>query len=97
MEYHLAGSNNYHGDILKVSCKPVGHADSEPYPSEEIVQQFFKEVSELREAKEKALVRWTPFSLLLELSLKSTPFLGRAMINVKMTLIYKAVCNLRWT
>jgi len=28
----------------QVSCKPVGHADSEPYPSEEIVQQFFKEV-----------------------------------------------------
>jgi len=28
----------------QVSCKPLGHADSEPYPSEEIVQQFFKQV-----------------------------------------------------
>jgi len=28
----------------QVSCKPLGHLDSEPYPSEEIVQQFFKEV-----------------------------------------------------
>ena len=31
-------------DIVKVSCKPLGHHDSEPYPSEEIVRQFFKEV-----------------------------------------------------
>jgi len=28
----------------QVSCKPLGHPDGEPYPSEEIVQQFFKEV-----------------------------------------------------
>lgn len=28
----------------QVSCKPLGHPDSEPYPSEEIIQQFFKEV-----------------------------------------------------
>ena len=29
------------GEVL---CKPVGHPDSEPYPSEEVVEQFLKEV-----------------------------------------------------
>ena len=59
----MASPNDY-GDILKVSCKPLGHADSEPYPSEEIVQQFFKEVrAKVREAKKKALNRWTPSPL----------------------------------
>jgi len=28
----------------QVHCSPLGHADSQPYPSEEIVHQFFKEV-----------------------------------------------------
>ena len=30
--------------FLQVHCSPLGHADSQPYPSEEIVHQFFKEV-----------------------------------------------------
>ena len=44
-------SDDGYGDITvaQVSCKPLGHPDSEPYPSEEIVQQFFKEVSALKE------------------------------------------------
>ena len=29
------------GEVL---CKPIGHPDSEPYPSEEVVEQFLKEV-----------------------------------------------------
>ena len=29
------------GEVL---CKPVGHPDSEPYPSEEVVEKFLKEV-----------------------------------------------------
>jgi len=28
----------------QVHCRPMGHADSEPFPSEETVHQFFKEV-----------------------------------------------------
>ena len=28
----------------EVMCKPIGHPDSEPYPSEEVVEQFLKEV-----------------------------------------------------
>merc|ERR1712012_1028900 len=28
----------------QVHCSPLGHADSQPYPSEEIVHQFFEEV-----------------------------------------------------
>merc|ERR1711953_1026984 len=28
----------------QVHCSPLGHADSQPYPSEEIVHRFFKEV-----------------------------------------------------
>merc|ERR1712004_466580 len=28
----------------QVHCSPLGHADSQPHPSEEIVHQFFKEV-----------------------------------------------------
>merc|ERR1712004_774933 len=28
----------------QVQCSPLGHADSQPYPSEEIVHKFFKEV-----------------------------------------------------
>ena len=30
--------------LLQVHCRPMGHADSEPFPSEETVHQFFKEV-----------------------------------------------------
>ena len=42
--YCNIGSFDDGGDIVKVSCKPLGHPDGEPYPSEEIVQQFFKDL-----------------------------------------------------
>merc|ERR1711962_1259595 len=29
---------------MGVHCRPMGHANSEPFPSEETVHQFFKEV-----------------------------------------------------
>ena len=54
---------NDDGDIVKVSCKPLGHPDGEPYPSEEIVQQFFKEVSVSaywRHLGGKSSALWTP-------------------------------------
>ena len=40
--FHLALITNL--SFLQVHCSPLGHADSQPYPSEEIVHQFFKEV-----------------------------------------------------
>ena len=57
------GSFDDDGDIVKVSCKPLGHPDGEAYPSEEIVQQFFKEVSVSaywRHLGGKASALWTP-------------------------------------